>query len=424
MMKSSPLPSCRIFSFIFLGLLLFSTFFIFSVFSSVVFSQDNSFANTVRDMGRDAREGFQDLGSGASNVGSTARQGFGLITGLTGSASCGNDWNIVSITDSGFWFSPVILIAIIVAFALAGLYMIGETLQLPNLIAIAKEESLQNILTVARVGFIAAVLFSGDNWFALATSPLAGSDAVYRGKTHMIDAAISVSRTIGGNMAEQYTMLLLYNTVLHTLYSTSLQVGLSFRASYSFNMGSILRPLIDGVGQALQYLSLSMSEWILHSVTLCFIKKYTWSLLIPFGMILRILPFTRSAGEGLLSLGFAIAMVYPFMFVVDYEAHKIMQYHIADAADTMTSFVQRSGLFSVPLSLLAGLMMFGGILVPFFSGIAISMAFALIKGSVYYILILGLLLPVFNIFITLTLARETSKFFGVDVNFLTFLKII
>ena len=141
-------------------------------------------------------------------------------------------------------------------------------------------------------------------------------------------------------------------------------------------------------------------------------------------MILRILPFTRSAGEGLLSLGFAIAMVYPFMFVADYEAHKIMQYHIADAADTMTSFVQRSGLFSVPLSLLAGLMMFGGILVPFFSGIAISMAFALIKGSVYYILILGLLLPVFNIFITLTLARETSKFFGVDVNFLAFLKII
>jgi hypothetical protein len=140
--------------------------------------------------------------------------------------------------------------------------------------------------------------------------------------------------------------------------------------------------------------------------------------------LLRAFPFTRSAGEGLLALALALALVYPFMFLIDYEVHKIMKNHIGDPTSLLKSFVNKSGIFGVALGLLSVMMLMGGIMVPILIGTALSVCFELVKGAVYYIVIMGLLMPVFNIFITLTVARETARFFGVEVNLMSFLKII
>jgi hypothetical protein len=66
----------------------------------------------------------------------------------------------------------------------------------------------------------------------------------------------------------------------------------------------------------------------------------------------------------------------------------------------------------------------GGVFIPFFLGSALNLALEMIRGAVYYIVIMSLVLPVVNIFLTLTVAREMSRFFRSDVNFLSFLKII
>jgi hypothetical protein len=112
------------------------------------------------------------------------------------------------------------------------------------------------------------------------------------------------------------------------------------------------------------------------------------------------------------------------MFVVDYEVHKIMKYNLVDAQKAMGSFLHKSGIMSLFGSVLVMMMLMAGVFMPFFLGGALNLAFELIRSSVYYIVIMGVLMPFLNIFVTLTVAKETANFFRVDVNFMSFLKII
>ncbi|MBI2079648.1 hypothetical protein HYT84_02695, partial [Candidatus Micrarchaeota archaeon] len=66
----------------------------------------------------------------------------------------------------------------------------------------------------------------------------------------------------------------------------------------------------------------------------------------------------------------------------------------------------------------------GSALVPFLMGLVISLVLEIIKNAVYYIVIISLLLPFINIFLTLTSARESAKFFNIDVNFASFVSLI
>jgi hypothetical protein len=240
----------------------------------------------------------------------------------------------------------------------------------------------------------------------------------------MIDASMAFSRQVVSDMVTHYGMLVLYNTVVHTIYSSTMWFGVTWRAMYSFNLGPMLRPIIDVLSSTLQFMSLGMTEWLLHIVTLCLIKRWMWGLFIPLGILLRSFPYTRSAGEALLALAFALVIIYPFMFLFDYEVHKIMKNYIVDSKDAVSSFVHRSGLLTVFGSVLISMFLMAGVFIPFFLGSALTLAFELIRSSVYYIVIISLVLPFLNIFVTLTMAKETAKFFNVDVNYMSFLKLI
>ncbi len=240
----------------------------------------------------------------------------------------------------------------------------------------------------------------------------------------MIDASMAFARLMVAEMVDNYGLLVIYNMVIHTVYSSTMWVGVSFRAMYNFNLGPVLKPIIDILGTILQYLSLAISEWMVHIVMLCFIKRWTFGLFIPLAILLRSIPYTRAAGEALLALVFALATIYPFMFLVDYEAHKLMQWNLTDGRVVLSSFIAKSGIFSIAIPLVAIALLAGGVFIPFFLSGAISIAFELIRSSVYYIVVMSMVLPFLNIFLTLTLAREWAKFFNVTVNYLSFLKII
>ncbi len=324
------------------------------------------------------------------------------------------------------WIAPSILALIVVFFGIASFYMVGQLLNSPSLIALSKEELYQTTFTIRRIMIVIVVLSLGGLWFSLSAGH-AVTDPIYGNKdynTSTIDAAMQFIRTIIGEMTTDYSMLLLYNTVIHTIYSSTMWFGVTWRAMYSFNMGPVLKPLIDVIGTSLQFLSLSMSEWVLHLVTLCIIKKWTWSLFFPMGILLRAIPFTRNAGEALIAIAFSLALVYPIMFLIDYEAHKIMITNIVDSQQAMHSFITNSGLFNVFGAAVISALLTAGVFLPFFMGGIVSLAFELVRSSVYYTVMMGVLLPFFNIFVTLTSARETARFFGVDVNFFAFLKLI
>lgn len=390
-------------------------------------ADENSFSNffnTTTDFVSHQTGDFVDaVGAGGQTVPTT----FGTVFDSFGPASCGDQW-VTSQSGQGMvigmWIGPAALAAIVIIIGISILYMLGQLFSSPALIALSKEELFQSALTMFRVGFLVATLVAADMWYGISAGGT--GDRIYNNPNNhnMIDAAMGFSRLMVSDMVNHYSMLLMYNMVIHTIYSSTMWFGVTWRAMYSFNLGPVLRPLIDILGSALQFLSLGISEWLLHIVTLCLIKKWTWGLFIPLGMLLRAIPHTRGAGEAIFALTFALAVFYPFMFVFDYEVHKIMKYNIVDPQKAMGSFLQRSGILQVFGTVLIAMFLMAGVFVPFFLGGALTLAFELIKGAVYYIVIMSLIMPFINLFVTLTAARETAAFFKVDVNFMSFLKII
>lgn len=337
---------------------------------------------------------------------------------------CGDDWVLYSPGKViSTFFAPSVFVVIIVLIGIAILYMGAQLLQSPQLIAISKDELYQTGMTVLRVVFIMASVMAGTTFYSLAAEGTTG-DPVYDNSDDMIDAAMGFARLMVVEMIDNYGLLIVYNMAVHTIYSSTMWVGVSFRAMYNFSLGPVLKPLIDIIGSALQYLSLAISEWMVHIITLCFIKRWTFSLLLPVGILLRAIPYTRNAGEALFMLAMALAVLYPFMFIFDYEAHKIMSGYLVDASEGVSSLIARSGIFAVGGALVVIALLAGGVIFPFFFGGAITVAFELIRTSVYYIIMMGMLLPFLNIFITLTLAREWARVFNVNVNYLSFLKVI
>lgn len=381
----------------------------------------NNTSDTLAGQGRD----FVEAAGAGSQVGPTA---FRSVYDAFGPGNCGEDWISAVGGPSaiiGMWYAPAIMVVMIVILGIAIIYMWGQVFNSPQMVALAKDELFQVALTVGRVMFLVAMLGTVEMWYALRAVDT-GDRSIYNNPNvrSVMDAAMAFSRLMVSDMVSHYGMLVMYNMVIHTLYSSTMWVGVTWRAMYQFNLGAVMKPLIDLVGSALQFLSMGISEWMLHIVTLCLIKKWTWGLFIPMSMLLRAFPYTRAAGEALFALVFALALFYPFMFIFDYEVHKIMKVNLVDAQKAMGSFLHKSGIMSLFGSVLIMMFLMAGVFMPFFLGGALNLAFELIRGSVYYIVIISILLPFLNIFITLTAAKEIANFFRVDVNFMSFLKII
>ncbi|MFH2100526.1 MAG: hypothetical protein ABII71_00360 [Candidatus Micrarchaeota archaeon] len=341
-----------------------------------------------------------------------------------GSCGTAESWNP---SDPGtivaYWLMPAGLMAILIIFGITIVYMAGQLLNLPQLIALAKDEAFQSGLTVVRVFFLILTLWASSMWYNIAAPE---ADEVYgaAGVYSMIDAAGAFSRYMVVEMVNSYSMLLMYNMVIHTLYSSTMWIGVTWRAMYSFNLGPVLKPLIDIIGMALQFLQVGIGEWMMHIIMLCMIKRWMWSLFIPIAMLLRAVPHTRGAGEALFALAVALAIIYPFMFLFDYEVHKLLSKNLVDGESAMSTFLNRTGIVGVAASVVVIMFLMAGVFIPFFLGGALNLAFELIRSAVYYVAIMSFFLPFLNIFVTLTAARETAKVFNVDVNFMSFLKVI
>jgi hypothetical protein len=394
---------------------------------SIAHADDNSMSSYFNNTTTAIQSQGHDFVEAAGAAGQTLPGVFNTVYDAFGPGNCGDGW----ISGSGGaslivnqWYVPAIFVAVIVVIGIGLVYMFGQLLSSPGLVALAKEELFQTALTVLRVAFLVGILVSGEMWYGISASGT--SDQIYQNPNNrsMMDAAMAFSRLMVSEMVNHYSMLLMYNMVIHTIYSSTMWFGVTWRAMYSFNLGPVLKPLIDIVGSALQFLSLGISEWLLHIVTLCLIKKWAWGLFIPVSMLLRAFPYTRSAGEALFALMFALAVFYPFMFVFDYEVHKLMKYNLVDPNRAMDTFLHKSGILGVFGSVLVMMFLMAGVFMPFFLGGALNLAFELVRTSIYYIVIMGVLMPFLNIFVTLTAAKEIANFFRVDVNFMSFLKII
>jgi hypothetical protein len=405
---------------------------LFGILIILLLSASLIHADPFSDFFDDTNELIEDEGGkfveAGHVVGGSGTAAYNAVFGAFDPGYCGPDQFTVNFE----WINLTFAAIIVVVFGIALVYMLGQVLQSSNLIATAKDEGFQVILTIVRVVFIFGVLFVFHNWYVIQTQ--GSDDPVYKlkstdpankgGALTMIDGAMGFSRLLIVEMVTDYSNLVMYNMVLHTIFSSTMWFGVTWRAMYSFNLGPVLKPLIDLVGLALQWLSLGIGEWMLHLVLLCLLKKWTWSLFIPIGIFMRSIPQTRGAGEALFAIVFALAIIYPFMFLVTYETHKIMKGNLIEGKSALSSFVRNSGVLAVGGAVVATMFLAAGVFFPFFIGVGLNLAIELIQNAIYYIMIMSLLLPFLNIFITLTAAKEIARFFSVDVSFMSFIKVI
>ncbi len=392
-------------------------FFLF-LLAGICFAQQQPSQSDFTDFVNDVFDGMETSGrlfvQGAAGGASTIGQMFDAFS------SAGCDVGPVS-TE---YFYMTYFAVIIVLFAITTLYLFGHLLQMPNMIAFAKSEYFQAGILIVQLGFNMAALFAGDLFFRLMTQNVPPSDIVYGGKTLIIDAAIAFSRLMVFEISKNYSGIVFFNMVLHTLYAATMYIGTNFRSMYNFNLGTALKPFMDLAGMGLQTLSIALGEWLVHIIVLCFIKKWTWTIFIPISVFLRAFPQTRQVGVALMMLVFALSFFYPLMFILTYETHKLLSPYLVDPFTELKNMATQTGFFTNAAMILAMALLGGGAIVPVIGNIAILALYDLFKNVAYYVIIMSLVMPFFTIFITLTAAREWAKAAGVDVNYMSFLKII
>ena len=316
---------------------------------------------------------------------------------------------------------PTASIIILILFAVAVMYMLGQALQSQNLVALAKDELHQIIQTAVIIIFLTGMIFGADEWLKVKANPL---DGIYKNSPTMIDAAMQYSRFIAYQITSEISQLLVFNTFVQTLYTATVYIGVNLKAMFSFSVGPLLKPIVDVLSMVLQFLSTALGEWILHYALLCFVKRWTWEIFIPLGVLLRAIPQTRGAGDALIAIFFSFSLIYPMMIVANWEIYKLTSFVVIPAESLVSTFFQSTGIFGVGLFGMSMLLSLGSVIMPVIMGAMIGIVFELVKTAVYYIVIVSILMPFINIFITLTAARETSRAFGSEINFGSFVKLI
>lgn len=313
---------------------------------------------------------------------------------------------------------PVLLIAFLFLVVALIMYMIGNFLQSPQVIALAKEEGYMVIFTIALAVFIYVIISVSDMLSLVMSIYL----PIYSAPT-MIDVAINFSFDIGSVLAKDLSVLIFFNGILGFFATSTMYFG-SFENSMVIAPGLALKPLTDVITLLIQLVSVSMAEWLFHIVTLCFIKKWIPVIFIPLGLFLRAIPYTRDGGNAILALSIALVIVYPAMFCLQGIVFDLTRPNL-DYGGMLLDLFNQLGWSSVFIAGAAIYLISQSVLVPIVIFGFGDLTFMLAKEALYMFAVMSLLFPFINIFITMTVAKEIGKtIFYVETNFTAIIRVI
>ncbi len=309
----------------------------------------------------------------------------------------------------------------IMAAAIALLYMAGNFFQMPNLLALAKQELSEIVFTI----FIAAIFVTFIFASAFSTPTPQNIFSI-----NFFQKATDYSYNMLYKISYVSGIMISSNVLLNSVYSIYIPIG-AVRKSMSMQLGPALRPLVDGVSFCLQFLITCYGEWIMFIFMFCFIQKWFIPLFFPFGLFLRAFPHTRGSGNALIAISIALSTIYPFMFYVDSLIFEDQFPHAVGLSGYADQFLEAvrtlfaglsiggvAALFTTLSFFYLSSFMVAGILV------ASSLFINIVWDVVHLVVIFSIILPIFNVFITLTFAREISRMLGTEINISAFAKLI
>jgi len=307
------------------------------------------------------------------------------------------------------------------------------------------EDAITTVLIVTVFLFLFS-LFGGTQYYFLESS------------MEYVDKGIAI-------LTNSYARLVFANFIFATLFN--IDIPLLKRGgmiALAVNTGFVSKPLTDSVMLLANMMQTSLTEWVVRRITLCLIPPLTLLYLLPIGALLRGLYFTRGAGSAMLALAFSLYFFYPFLNFISYQifqaTHYFMNAHLIspavdDLAEVAGYLIVTMGLiwgFTFAINYVAsvlpslakavGINLKGTVqsilslptrltghvyllaLVAFMVGMVMGFLPALFRDLFIFIVAYGIVLPAVNIYLTLVMAIELSKSFGMQVDLSAFMRLI
>lgn len=203
------------------------------------------------------------------------------------------------------WTSVIALTLVISTIFLALIYAIGFAFNLNDLKFLANEEFYQLIVTLIMV----AAFFGSQNIlntfsrdFISVTAPTLQDAAI-----NMVIANQNTHQTVYNNLK---TFAVALGEASSKTYFCSLQ-GVGFRVNACGSFSSLSSP----ISIAFQMLSVSITEINSLQTLLLIAKNYGFTILLPFGILLRTVKLTRGAGGLFIGLAISLYLVLPLMVI-------------------------------------------------------------------------------------------------------------
>ncbi|GEM_PF-1792454 len=298
-----------------------------------------------------------------------------------------------------------------------------------------------------------------------------GSNLMYDRGISQIDIAQRNVIMIRDTMITEFTLMTSATAVLSLIGNITPYLRPAGIIGISFSLQPAFRPIFDGLGITLSMMTIAIGEWFAHEFMLCFAKTRMLAFIMPIGIFLRTLGGgIERGGNVLIAIAIGLFFIYPFMINVttysiavffdnqfeDEFGNIALPQQTADgsyrpscwAIDTVTGDQYQPCFFTLIVksavkdlgrtiienpegSTLSGIIIFA--IIQFFTGSIIATTllealifflYAVFKASVFYIVIVSILMPLFNIFITLTAIKDMAAALGTDIDLSALEKII
>ncbi|MBI5158570.1 hypothetical protein HY992_00440 [Candidatus Micrarchaeota archaeon] len=334
------------------------------------------------------------------------------------------DWVQVSLAALVLVF---MIVALIMGFAFA--------LNFRELFAWGKNELFQVLATAIIIGAAFAVVNASDILSGLMLSGITHSvlnDSEHPTAFSVAEGYLDVSRNL---LLGEYLFFSRLNMGFGQWASMTLSLMPS-RVGFRFQPAVVLRPIMDANGMLLNALGIGLAGLYGQMALIGFIKEKMLALFLPIGIVLRSFPFTRSRGSAMIAIALGFYIVFPLTY---YLSIQVLVNHCAilnwsdlgqcslHAAGATFRALYEDITNSPSRGMWEG---FGAVVFWMFMWssksvfIFLPIVFSLAPEVLWFLIILGFIMPFISLVITLTFTRELAKILGGDVNISALTRII
>ncbi len=367
----------------------------------------------------------------------------------------------ISLQDSPTNWLFLSLLGVFTVFGIAvAVYLIGKTVNIPQISAWGKNEMWQIIASVILIVLLLA-LIEPLNEIGKLNNPSCPHPGDCDGRLcgggindrcSLLQSSYYYSEAMASELGFMSTHLFVINTLLKSLYSYEFSITPFNMIGVSYDLSSMFSITSKITDWSLVVMGPAILSWIGNMFILCFASGKMLAIFLPLGLILRSFPSTRSVGGGLIALALGLYFVYPFMLNIN---NVIMSSYMGlESPSELINYAQKSflgistGLFNrpgreitmaivTPLYQTAKNSLTNGVLSMYtiyslnppllaimISNLYLNAFYSLLQEAVYLVMIGSFVLPLFNIFITFTFIQEIGKFIGSDMNMAELVKLI